>query len=55
MSHQYFGDAGVSAGGLSLAAVAASISDVLQLVILILTVVLLLFRIGNARRGKGGE
>lgn len=42
-------DAGIGAGGLGLATWAGSISDVLQVVILLLTIVLLAYRIRNAR------
>ena len=49
-------DAGVAGGGLGLATWAGAISDLLQLVILLLTVVLLAYRIRNARdRASDGE
>lgn len=48
-------DAGVAGGGLGLATWAGSISDLLQVVILVLTIVLLSYRIRNARDRKRGD
>lgn len=49
-------DAGIAGGGLGLATWAGSINDVLQTAILALTVILLIYRIRNARdRAKDGE
>ena len=45
MSH----DAGIAGGGLGLAAYAGAINDILQGIILLLTIVLLAYRIRNAR------
>jgi hypothetical protein len=48
-------DAGVAGGGLGLATWAGSISEALQIIILALTVVLLAYRIRNARNRVKGE
>ncbi len=48
-------DAGVAGGGVGLATWAGAISNLLQLVILLLTVVLLAYRIRNARNRVPSE
>lgn len=46
-------DVAIPTGGLSIASLIGTVSDALQLIILILTIVLLIYRVRNARRGKG--
>lgn len=46
-------DLAIPTSGLSIASLLGTVSDALQLVILCLTIVLLLYRVRNARRGKG--
>ncbi|TWA73373.1 hypothetical protein FBZ85_11665 [Azospirillum brasilense] len=50
-----YGDAGVGGGGLVAATWAGTVNDALQLVILLLTIVLLAYRIRNARNRAKGE
>ncbi|WP_158511029.1 hypothetical protein [Azospirillum thiophilum] len=46
-------DLAIPTSGLSIASLTGGFSEALQIVVLCLTIVLLLYRVRNARRGKG--